>query len=337
MIPHRVFLVLMVAAFAAGSAAAQSKTGTTIGQFLLIEPSARIAGMGNAGVTNYEEVESAYYNPGAIGYFQGYGVQFTHTAWIADIAYDYAALGMSFGALGNVLATVTSLNSGEIDVTTIQNEHGTGERYTVSDVAIGVGYGREISERFSVGIVATYLQETIWHSSMSAFGLSAGTIYRIAPDGLHIGASISNFGTQGKYDGTDLRILYDQNPALHGQNPSLPGELLTDSYPLPILFRVGVGLPLKLNDANDLRVEVDAFHPSDNTESVSMGAEWAFENTLFVRGGYQNLWQQDSEVGLTLGVGLRYALPDFVVTFDYGWANQGRLTQSHRFTLGVAF
>ena len=34
----------------AGFASAQTNTGTTIGSFTLVEPSARIAAMGNAGV-----------------------------------------------------------------------------------------------------------------------------------------------------------------------------------------------------------------------------------------------------------------------------------------------
>ena len=337
MTSKRILSILMLASFAATSVVAQSKTGTTIGQFLLIEPSARIAGMGNAGVTNYDEIESAYYNAAAIGHFQGFGVQFTHSAWIADITYDYAALGMSFGDLGNFLVTVTALNSGDIDVTTIQQEHGTGERYTVSDVAIGLGYGRQISEHFSVGIGGTFMQETIWHSSLKAFAFNIGTIYRISPEGLHIGASLSNFGTKAGYDGTDLRISYDQNASLHGDNPNIPGEIRTDQFSLPGMLRVGVGLPVKIGEDNRIHVEVDAFHPSDNTESISMGAEWSFKKMFFLRAGYQNLFQQDSEVGLTLGAGLQYEMSDFTVSLDYGWADQGRLTQSHRFTLGVAF
>ena len=39
---------------------AQSKTGTTVGQFLLIEPSARSAAMGGAGGTSTGESMAAY-------------------------------------------------------------------------------------------------------------------------------------------------------------------------------------------------------------------------------------------------------------------------------------
>ena len=315
----------------------QTKTGTSVLQFVLIEPSARIAGMGNAGVTNYDEIEAVYYNPAAIGHLTGYGVQFTHSLWIADITYDYAAAAVSLGDVGNLYASVTSLNSGDIAVTTVQQEHGTGEKYSVSDVGFGIGFGRLVSDRFSVGMEVQYLQETIWHSSLSAFSLNVGTLYRISPDGLHIGASLSNFGTRGAFDGRELRIQYDQNPQVYGDNGTLPAQLFTDDFPLPILFRVGVGLPIEINEGSKLHVEVDAFHPSDNTESISMGAEWAFQNTLFLRGGYQNLFQQDSELGLTLGAGLQYQSDDYRVSFDYGWADQGRLEKTHRLTLGIMF
>jgi hypothetical protein len=40
----------VLAVFMAGTAGAQTKTGTTIGTFATIEPSARIAALGNAGV-----------------------------------------------------------------------------------------------------------------------------------------------------------------------------------------------------------------------------------------------------------------------------------------------
>ncbi|MDD8017108.1 MAG: PorV/PorQ family protein [Bacteroidota bacterium] len=327
---HFIVLVLAVSQLHA-----QSKTGTSLVPFLGIEPSARIAGMGNAGVTNYSEPEAVYYNPGSIGYMRGNGVQFTHSLWLADIAYDYGVVAFELGDAGNLYASLTSLNSGEIDVRTVELPTGTGERYTVSDIAMGIGFGRQISERFSVGLQVNYIQETIWHSVMNAYSLNIGTIYRLSPDGLHLGASISNFGTRGKFDGRDLRVLYDQNAKTFGDNGQLPAQLFTDEFSLPVLFRVGVGMPIAFGEDNKVTIAVDAFHPSDNTESMSFGAEYMFANTLALRAGYQNLFQQDSEVGLTLGAGLQYDMVGYKFNFDYGWADHGRLKETHRITVGV--
>lgn len=328
---------LLAAVSVAASALAQSKTGTAMGQFLLIEPNARIAGMGNAGVALGRGLDGVYYNPAAIAGTDRVGVSFTHSAWLAGISYDYAAAALRVGEAGSAYAAITALNSGEIDVRTVSQPLGTGERFTVSDVAIGLGYGRTLTDRFSAGGQITFVQETIWHSSASTITLNLGTHYRVSETGLHIGASISNFGTQTGYDGRDLRITYDSDPDRFGDNGALPAEIFTGDFPVPVMFRLGAGMPFRLSQELRLAVELDAFHPSDNSESVSLGSELAFGERLAFRAGYQNLFLKDSEVGMTLGAGVMGNLESARYRLDYAWADQGRLSSTHRISVGVVF
>ena len=86
-----------------------------------------------------------------------------------------------------------------------------------------------------------------------------------------------------------------------------------------------------------MRVELDAFHPSDNTESVSLGTELLFRERLAVRLGYQNIFLQDTEVGLTGGAGVLGALEGIRYQVDYAWADHGRLGNTQRLTIGFAF
>lgn len=333
-------LVALVAALAAVpvAARAQSKVGTTIGQFLMIEPSARVAGMGNAGVTLLNGLDGAYYNPASAAHVDRYALSFTHADWFAGIRYDYVAFGMPLGAWGKGFLSVTSLGSGDIEVRTVAQPLGTGLLYSVNDVAIGAGYARDITDRFSVGTQVTWLQETIWNSSASAVTASIGTLFRISDNGLHIGSSLTNFGTQAAFNGRDLRILYDNDPTRFGDNGALPGTRYTDHFGLPVLFRVGLGLPLRINPAQTLSMAVDAYHPSDNAESVSMGAEWAYRDIVALRAGYQNLFLPDSETGLTLGAGLGGRIDDeYSYHLDYAWADQGRLGSTQRFSFNIGF
>lgn len=331
------FVLTVALAMLSGELQAQTKTGTTIGQFLLIEPSARYAGMGNAGVASHDEIAAAYFNPGAIGRLQGYGAQFTHSLWLADITYDYIAANVQMGTMGNLLLNVIALNSGEIDVRTVEQPLGTGERYSVSNIALGLGYGRQLTDRFSMGFQINYIQETIWHSSLATFGISVGTLYNLTSNGLRLGASISNFGLPARYNGRDLRVQYDKEPDRYGDNSSLPGEVFTEKYPLPVIFRVGLSWPIQINNKNKVQLAINAFHPNDNTESLSFGGEWMFFDVIALRAGYQNLFLKDSEVGLTLGTGLQLDVNGRLFRFDYGWADHGRLENTQRFTLGVMF
>ena len=308
-----------------------------MGQFLLIEPSARFTAIGNAGVAAGGGLDAVYYNPAAAGRIARLEFQLTHIDWLAGIRYDYVAAAIPLRTWGTGFATVSSLNSGEIDVRTVSQPLGTGERYSVSNVALGLGFARSISERFSAGLQIKYFQETVWHSSAGTVTFDVGTVYRIRPDGLHIGSSISNFGTSAKFSGRDLRITYDADPNRAGDNGALPGERFVQAYPVPVLFRVGVGIPWR--PAPDWRVwaSAEASHPNSNPESVSGGVEATYRDLVSVRAGYQGLFKQDSEEGLALGTGIQGKLQSFDYRIDYAWADYGRLGNVHRFTFAMLY
>ncbi|HAP35817.1 MAG TPA: hypothetical protein DCQ28_07705 [Bacteroidetes bacterium] len=315
----------------------QSKTGTTIGQFLLIEPSARLSAMGNAGVATFDEALSAYYNPASLGHIPNSSVQFSHNAWYADITHDFFSASLHVTDVSSLALSISTLNSGEIAVRTVEQPTGTGEQYTVSDYSIGIGYGQKITDRFSAGIQISYVQETIWHSAMSVFSINFGTLYKISDDGLLLGASISNFGARGKYNGRDLRIRYDFDATRNGDNSSLPAEFITDEFSLPIVFRVGFAYPINFDENNELYFVADAFHPSDNSESVSFGGEYKFMDTFALRAGYQHLFQTDSELGLTLGGGIEWDIANYIIHIDYSSNEHKRLGNTQRMTVGMEF
>ena len=318
-------------------APAQTKTGTTLGQFLLIEPSARLTAIGNAGVAAGAGLDGAYYNPAAAGRISRLEFQLTHINWFAGIRYDYVAAAIPLKSWGIGFATVSSLGSGEIDVRTVTQPLGTGERYTVSNVALGLGFARAVSERFSAGVQVKYFQERVWHSSAGTVTFDVGTVYRIRRDGLHIGSSISNFGTGARYSGRDLRITYDQDPGRAGDNGALPGERYVQGYPVPILFRVGVGLPWRPVPDWRIWASAEADHPNSNPESVSGGVEATYRDLVAFRAGYQGLFKADSEEGLALGTGIRGRLEAFDYRVDYAWAGHGRLGNVHRVTVAMMY
>ena len=316
---------------------AQSKTGTSIGVFTLIDPSARSTAMGSAGVTSSGEAMSIYYNPGALGALQQTDLQFTYNSWYAGITLEYAFAAFHLGDAGTASLSVTQLGSGDIPVSTVAQPEGTGEHYDVTDLEVGLGYGMRITDRFSAGVMVNYVGERIWHSSTYVFGVSIGTLYELSPDGLRIGSSLVNFGTKNHFSGTDLFIRYDLNPATNGDNSAIPGEITTDDYSLPIVFRVGLGYPVKVDESNVVNLAVDATHPSDNSESFNVGGEWVFRKVLALRVGYQSLFQTDSEVGLTAGGGVAWDATGYVLRFDYAWASHSRLGGVQRITLGIGF
>jgi Type IX secretion system protein PorV len=334
---RRIIFLVAVALLIRPALPGQTKTGTTVGQFTIIEPSARSSAMGGAGVTSSAEAMAAYYNPAALGSMVQSDLQFTHNFWFGDIVLDQALAAFHLGERSTVGLAVTHLSSGDIDVTTVEHPLGTGERYSVTDLLLGAGFGMMITDRFSCGIQVNYATERIWHSSIGLFSVNLGTLYRLSEDGLRIGASLVNFGTKSAFDGTDLRVRYDLDASRYGDNGSLPAELLTDQFSLPIIFRVGAGYPWHIDGSNVVDLAVDAINPSDNSPAINIGAEWFFRRVFALRAGYAGLFQTDSEFGLTAGAGVIWDGLGYDLRLDYSWAGHRRLGAVQRITVGFAF
>ena len=276
-----VAVILLFTCFANPHLMAQSKAGTTVGQFLKIGPSARNAAIGNASASLSGEAMASFYNPASLGRQSDMQLQFTHSEWLADIDYNYLITGIPLGRLGTVALQLISLNSGEIDVRTVDQPLGTGERYSVTNFALGAAYGKMITERVAVGFQLNYLRETIWHSSLQTFGLNFGVQYRLWENGPVFGAAVSNFGPRTGYSGRDLFLDYDLDTDIAGDNDGLPAEFRTDRFALPTTFRAAVSYPLVFDENNSILLVAEALHPNDNTESVNTGAELAGSWALF--------------------------------------------------------
>ncbi|MFZ2322695.1 MAG: PorV/PorQ family protein [Ignavibacteriaceae bacterium] len=329
-----IFIMLLISRELYG----QSKVGTTIGQFLKIEPSSRLVAIGNAGTSLSGEASSAFYNPASLGRLEGIEVQFTYNQWLADIKYNYAIAAININEIGTFAIQLISLNSGDIEITTVEKESGSNLYYNVTNFALGVAYGVMLTDRVSAGIAVNYLQETIYNSSLSNVALNFGVQYKSAIEGLTIGASVSNFGPRASYDGRDIYFNYDADPAKYGDHPRIPAELRMGSYGLPTLFRVGLSYLIKVSDWSKLIVSSDAIHSNDNSERINIGGEWSFLNTFAIRGGYRDLFLEDLEGGLVLGAGVKVGFSETsIISFDYAWADYGKLNKTHRFTVGIHF
>ncbi len=329
---------LLIILLFAGLNFAQNKTGTTIGQFLKIEPSSRVVALGNAGASLSGEISNIFYNPASLGRLQGTDIQFTFNKWLAGITYNYMAVGINLEDIGTFAFVGTILNSGEMDVRTVENPLGTGERFTVNNLALGVGYGLMLTDRVSVGLQINYINESIWHSSISTFGLNFGVQYEVVEGGLTLGASVSNFGTSAAYDGRDLFLDYDFDPDKYGDNDKLPAELRTDNFNLPTIFRAGVSHRFDFGEDYKLLVAADAVHPNDNDQYINLGSEFNLLQIISIRAGYRNLLMPDAEGGLVLGGGVQTNFNETNnIRFDYAYADYGRLAETHRITLSVGF
>lgn len=317
-----------------------SKTGTTAASFLEIGVGAHANAMGGAFVGMANDASALYWNVGGIANLEQSEAVLVHTDWIAETKFDYAGLVIALGDVGNLGLSFTSLSMGDMKVRTVEQPDGTGENFSAGDIAIALSFARKFTDRFSIGVTAKYIEQSIWHMSASAFAIDAGTTFRTdLLGGLTIGAVISNFGTSMRLDGRDTRYFIRVDETKQGSNERIPTNIELDSWDLPLYFQIGVTVPAIQTEKYGLRISADALVPNNDYQSLNAGAEFTFLNFISLRGGYNSLFLKDAEGGLSLGAGVnsKMLLSKAVVNFDYAYRDFGKLSNVHTFSIGIKF
>ncbi len=331
-------LILLVwsAALLGGSL---TKTGTTSAQFLKIQVGARAVGMGGAYVALADDISSIYWNPAGLARLEGQGaINFVYSNWLADTKFNFAASALKAGDFGTIGVSITALTMPDMEVRNEFEPEGTGEYFSAMDMALGISYARKLTDRFSMGFNAKYILEKIWHMSASTFAFDIGLLFQTSADWLVLGISVSNFGSKMRYTGKDAFVYYDFIPDQYGDSEHIFANLQTDQWELPLIFRFGLAAEIINDEYHAFTAALEMRHPNDNTESVSLGVEYGFLKRFYLRMGYQALFEQDSEKGITAGAGFVYYLsPQMPLHLDYAYADWNRLTAVHRFSIEINF
>jgi len=315
-----------------------SNVATTGGSFLEIEVGGRAAGMGGAFVAVANDATTIYWNPAGMTQLPRSEVIAVHANWIAGIKFDFAGIVLPLGNIGTVGASITTLNMGEMMVRTVARPEGTGEKFSASDIALGISFARSLTDRFSIGVNAKYIRQAIWHSSASSVAIDVGTLYISPFKDLKIGVSVSNFGGDLKMEGRDALVKHDIDPVFYGNNNKINAYLETESWPLPLIFRIGLAIDVWKNETSRITLATDAIHPNNNYEYLNIGAEYIFKNLVNLQLGYKSLFLKEGEEGLTAGAGLNYKLTSVTyLKLNYTYTDFNRLNNTQTLAVAISF
>jgi hypothetical protein len=329
----------LLAVLAAPSEAVFTKIGMAGMPFLKIGVG-RCTGMGEAFVAVADDASAAYWNPAGLALVQKRQAVFNHIDWLADVNHEFISGVLPLKA-GNVGVSVTAMSEGEFEETTIDEPQGTGRTFTARDLAVGVSYARMFTDKLAFGITAKALSEQVWNVGASGVAFDFGVHYNTGWRNLRIGMAIVNFGPDLRFSGGLLNFTHDPGWEWPWTREPLPGTYLTETFPLPVIFRFGLAYDLLRSDNSYLTAAVDLNHFNDVNEKVNAGLEYWYK-PLYVRGGYiLNTDQSYADAlgwstGVSAGAGVRvHPTPALGLSLDYGYRNLGRLGMSHRLTLSV--
>ena len=297
-------------------------------QFLSISSDARSGGMADAMTTIHSNSVALFFNPAGLSrQNQFFDINFSSNEWIAGIKHDAVSFSFSpkngqYGCLGFSLLNV---DYGELQGTMVwDNDQGfiDTEKFSPSALAFGIGYGRALSENFSVGahvkkayqylgnnvVPVTDSSNVVEDNVANAAAFDFGTIYITDWHGFTFGMSVRNFSEEVEY--------------------------AYDSFQLPLTFRVGGSIDAlsffpSLSDKQSLKMAVEALHPRSHPERVNLGLEYSFMGIGQLRLGYLfNYDQRD----LTYGAGVKLG----PLKIDYALTPFGVFDSVSRISIGIA-
>ncbi|MEO0559235.1 MAG: PorV/PorQ family protein [Bacteroidota bacterium] len=306
----------------------REKLAQTGMKFLSVPGDPRAAAMGSAATAMEGGSEMLFANPAGMAWTrETTDLMIGQTQFLTDINYNHASAAFrpGNGRFGVIGFTLTSVDYGTFQETIrADNEQGfidLGE-FSPQAYAVGVGYARALSDRFSVGGQVKYANQNLG-DSVSQPGETEDTFTRQTNEQ---GVLAYDFGVQYK---TGFESL---NFAVAARNFSQEIAFEEELFQLPLTLQIGISMDVidltSLNgNTHRFLVAVDAENPRDFSEQIKVGGEYTFLNAFSLRGGY--VFPAD-EQGIHLGAGVQQSVGGLGLAADYGYSDYGVFSAVHR-------
>lgn len=318
---------------ASGQESEQKRLAQTGMKFLSVSVHARAAAMADAMTAQEASSIAMLYNPATMANMNyDLDVALGQTQWLAGTSYNMATVAYrpAAGRYGTVGLSLVAVDYGEHFLETIRadNEQGFLDlgSYSPSAMAVGLGYARALTDRFSAGANLKYVTQSLGEATMSADGDSRQT------EDFSRNTLAVDFGVLYR---TGIRSL---NFAISARNFSREITYAEENFELPLTFSMGVSANLfelsgYSSSTHALLMTVQAERPRDYAEQVKAGMEYTFMNTLSLRAGY--LFPTD-EQGINLGAGLQTDISGIALGVDYAYTQFGTFGTVNRLAVQFA-
>lgn len=317
--------------YTSASAGEFVKVGAAGGQFLKIGVGARANSMAGAYTSVANDLTSLYWNPAGLADVKKMSADFSYTQWFSDFKHSYGAIALPIGENFTAAVHMISLNSDNIEITTVSVPEGTGLTYTCSDVLVGASFAGYLTDQFSFGVTFKYVNNGFGSVSSDGIAFDIGTMYQTGIQGIKLGFAISNLGTEQAYEGQDLKTTKKLYDAMYAS--PLDATYLSRSYSLPLIFRAGISSEIIKSEEHKLLVAGDFVTHSDVKEQFALGAEYTWNDLLMLRAGYRFGHDQ---FGFAGGVGVKYIGGGFIGQLDYSMSPTIDLGLVNRLSISMA-
>ncbi|MDZ7797074.1 MAG: PorV/PorQ family protein [Candidatus Marinimicrobia bacterium] len=241
-----------------------NKTGTTGFVFLNLPVTARYTAMGETGISNLNgNADGIFVNPALIAHIpQTNAFSATYGKWYLGTDHHATAYVRKIKGFGSVGLFMNLFSFGEMERTRYfapeELDAFTGDEnniylstgtFQAGAYAIGISYGRQMTDRFTFGMDLKYVREYIAEYHARNILVDMGFFYRTQFSSLRIGAFLKNFGLETQY--------------------------VNEKFKMPQQMTLGISFEPygSLEDPSYVTVNIEAVHPNDMSEHVNLGIE----------------------------------------------------------------
>lgn len=326
--------------------------------FLRINPAARNAALGDAGVALDDDVNSMFFNPATIARqynpedenskqmeFTGSYAQWLPQFNFDDLYYLYWAGRYYMNNVGMFGLSIQYMNYGEIQRTG-ENQEDLGT-FSSNETAVSFAYAYPVSQKWDLGVGVKYIYSNLANVAVgaqnekgvaSALGFDLGGLYHTSIMGKNtkIGVSLGNMGTNVKYIDEQQA---DPMPVV--LRAGIASDIYTSEFHR-VLFIYQLEREMTYRDsasADDFPKSLFTTWKNDNNLSLfshSVGVEYWYSNLVALRTGYfyESPKNGDRQF-LSLGMGLKYLSMRIDIAYLYSFTESSPLSETLRFSFSM--
>lgn len=295
----------------------EDRVGSAGASQMLVNPWARSAAIGDAGISHINGLEATFTNIAGLAFTDKTQIKFNYSNWMgnAGISLNSAGIAQRISDNDVIAVSVQSFNYGDIEITTVNNPEGGIGFFTPRANVFNVGYARSFSQSIYGGINFKVISESISNLKGTGMAIDAGIRYVSGEqDQLKFGIALKNVGPVIKYKGDGLAQQIDYVST----EVTATLEERSASYELPSLLLIGASYDFILNEVHKVTAALGFTANSFSSDQYRIGLEYGMTKdkvAFSLKGGFvyeKNLFSSENRSNALIGPSAGFTLDALV-------------------------
>ena len=154
----------------------RSKIKPSTFNFLKVTNNARVAGMGDAFTAVSDGIDGMIWNPAGLTKVNKLGYAFGYTQWLVESSFVTGSLAYNTGQWGVLGVSFVNFTLPDIPETTTMEPDGTGAMVNSGDLAVGLVYAYQLTDKLSAAASLRFVQSALGPETLSAVSVNVSTL-----------------------------------------------------------------------------------------------------------------------------------------------------------------